>query len=231
MEQKLIFYFDDSGVLHNNSPEDYFIYAGYMFKNIDTRNEAKRKYIYVNKAVKKELNCQGEIKACDIGNKHRRSLYNVLKYYESLSVIVKIDNLYDHILSNKKSICRYKDYVLKRVIKEKTRTLIKNGEIDPMKDTQIFVNIDEQLTATNGYYDLKGSIHEELRHGIINYDYSQIHQPLFKSKLDVVVKYCESKHDYMIQASDILANRILGSFKYDKPELRDIPNHSNLTLP
>ncbi len=35
----------------------------------------------------------------------------------------------------------------------------------------------------------------------------------------------------MIQACDILANRIFVSYRDNKPDLRKIPHHVNLTLP
>ena len=41
MEQRLHFYFDDSGVLHKNAPINRFIYAGYVF--VDDKKKKKQK--------------------------------------------------------------------------------------------------------------------------------------------------------------------------------------------
>lgn len=87
------------------------------------------------------------------------------------------------------------------------------------------------MTATNGYYDLRESIAEELQHGIANFDYGIVHPPLFNAEVKVKIEYCDSSHNYMIQASDILANRIWTSYFKEKPELREIDNHVTLTFP
>ena len=71
-----------------------------------------------------------------------------------------------------------------------------------------------------------------MKFGIYNYDYGKMHPNVFNGDLDIVIKYCESKNDYLIQASDILANRIFSSYKYNQPNLRNgMPNHKFLTMP
>ena len=47
--QTVYFYFDDSGTFHKNEPSGYFLYAGYVFCNVNDRDIAKRKYINANK--------------------------------------------------------------------------------------------------------------------------------------------------------------------------------------
>ena len=54
MEQRLHFYFDDSGVLHKNAPINRFIYAGYVFVDDKEKEEAKRKYKALNKKIRRE---------------------------------------------------------------------------------------------------------------------------------------------------------------------------------
>ena len=139
--------------------------------------------------------------------------------------------MYDHILADKKSICRYKDYVLKRCVKNKLKRLIADGTISKDEDIKISIYIDEQLTATNGYYDLRDSIMEELQYGIANFDYGIRHPHLFDSEVTVSIQYCDSSTNYMIQASDILANRIWTSYRIQNRNLRLIDNHSTFTFP
>ncbi len=91
--------------------------------------------------------------------------------------------------------------------------------------------MDEQATATDGFYSLKDSIFEELKKGIVNFDYGKFHEPLFTGKVKVNVSYCNSANNYLIQASDILANRLWTSFIKENKELRKIPNHRCLRLP
>ena len=230
--QKVFFFFDDSGVLHQKEKSGYFVYGGFVFTSREELDKAKHKYINANKKLKEELHRNDELKAAGLDAKHKRALYMSIREFESVSCSVRIDYVYNSIMSDKKSICRYKDYVLKRCIKAKLEELIKQGEIKSDEDIVIEVNVDEQLTATDGYYSLQDSIREELQHGIVNFDYGKFYEPVFKSEVKVNLRYCESKNNYMIQASDILANRIWTSFRVSKKELLiSIPNHLHLTFP
>jgi len=226
------FFFDDSGVLHRNEHSGYFVYAGYAFVGRAELDDAKHKYIHANKLLKQTLKTESELKAAMLSNSHRRALYNILRNYRSISCCVKIDKLYDYILNEKKAICRYKDYLLKRCVKAELQSLIDEHIIDTNDDTRLYINIDEQLTATNGYYSLRDSIKEELLHGVRNFDYGTVHSKLSNGKLEVNIKYCESAYNYMIQASDIIANKILTLCrKGQTSEISKISRHIHLTFP
>lgn len=227
----MYFFFDDSGVLHKNEPSGYFVYAGYVFTSREELDTAKRRYINANKKLKNALGISGELKAAELRASHKRALFNSVKKYESISAAVDIGRVYDHILSNKKSRCRYKDYVLKLCVKKKLNDFIARGILSRDDDIDLRIYIDEQLTATNGYYDLRDSIWEELRHGIANFNYGVTHTPIFSGDVRVSIEYCDSKCNYLIQASDIIANRIWTSYRVNNPKLRDIPNHMALTFP
>lgn len=214
-----------------NEPSRYFVYAGYVFVDRGTLEAAKRKYISANKKLKKALHRIDELKAANLTAKHKRALFNSVREYDSVEAVVDISKVYDHILADKKSVCRYKDYVLKRCVKNKLKHLIVDGIISKDEETVISIYIDEQLTATNGYYDLRDSIREELQYGIANFDYGIRHPHLFDAKVIVNIKYCDSSLNYMIQASDILANRIWTSYRNQDRNLRQIDNHITLTFP
>ena len=109
--------------------------------------------------------------------------------------------------------------------------MITDGLISKDEEIVISIYIDEQLTATDGYYDLRDSIKEELQYGIVNFDYGIRHPHLFEADVIVNIKYCNSSRNYMIQASDILANRIWTSYRSQNRKLRQIDNHMTLTLP
>lgn len=115
--------------------------------------------------------------------------------------------------------------------KRKLQDLIHLGMLNTDDDIHLFINIDEQPTATNGYYDLRDSIVEELQHGIISFNYGITHEKVFNGQVKVDIQYCESKHNFLIQASDILANRIWSSYQNGKPERRRLSNHTALTFP
>lgn len=231
ISQEVIFFFDDSGVLHKNELSGYFVYAGYVFTNRNELDSAKRKYIHANKMLKNALCVSTELKASNLVPKHKRSLYNSVKDYRSVAAVVEISRLYNYVIENKKSICRYKDYILKRCIKNELELMITDGILSKNEDITISIYIDEQLTATNGYYDLRDSIKEELKHGIINFNYGISYPNVFDANVEVIIHYCDSSTNYMIQASDILANRIWTSYRINNRKLRMKDNQTILTFP
>lgn len=232
ISRKIYFYFDDSGVFHKNESSGCFVYAGFVFFDRETRDCAKRKYTKALKDLDGKLKLGREYKAAFLAGKHKRFLFNSVKEFQSLSMVVKLDRVYNSILSDLKSRCRFKDYVLKRGIKQTLEDAVNNRIICKEDDVELVISIDEQLTATNGYYSLQDSIKEELKYGITNFDYSKVHKPIFTGNVSVRVMYCDSSKNHLIQASDILANRIRASYcKEDVGHLREIVNHKNLTFP
>lgn len=223
---------DDSGNLHPHSKFNYFVYAGYVFTNKIELDNAKRNYRSLANTISSVRHLE-EAKASNLLNypDDKRKLYAVMKKFESFHVVIDRRNVYDNILENKKSICRYKDYALKRVIKQEVNYLISSGQIDSEKNTKMIINIDEQATASDGYYNLRESIYEELANGIYNFDYGKFHEPLLHGGLDISIEYFDSKKNYMIQASDILANRIWSSYILNRSSWRKISKHNLLTLP
>lgn len=218
-------------IQENSTKTKYFIYAGFIFCDEETANTARRRYRAVSKRIKEQEGLSGEIKACILKNKHKNNLSKVMNSYESFSVLVDVPLVEDQIKSNKKSIQRFKDYTLKRGIKNKLKSLEKNGLIHFDKPAKISIYIDEQPTGTNGLYDLEKSIYEELANGTLNFKHGIFIEPVFASEIEVIVKYKDSKYDFLIQSSDILANRIWASYEHDREDLLKIPKHLHLKLP
>ncbi|MBO1308673.1 DUF3800 domain-containing protein [Enterococcus sp. 669A] len=229
--QEVFLFFDDSGVLHKNAPNRFFIYAGLIFVGKDAKENAKRRYCGVVKRIKSNKNLEGELKASLLKPSDKYDLYRVLKDEQSMGLTVDISKVHQSILKEKNSIHRFKDYALKRLVKAKMEELIAKGLLDANEDVRINICVDEQATATNGYYNFRDSVYEELKNGIINYNYETFHQPIFFGNVEISVSYCDSKHNYLVQASDILANRLWTSFKINQPSMRNIPNHLCLKLP
>lgn len=227
--QQVYFYIDDSGVLHRN--EDYFVYAGYVFLNAKQKDIAYWKYKKLSDSIRDSLNLSGELKSFGLDVKHKRSLYRILKNEHSFAAYVDNKRVYDSIMSQKKSRHRFKDYILKRVIKNKVNQLIRMNLINPNEHITLNINIDEQLTATDGYYDLEHSVYEELVNGIINFNYQAHYQPILHGGAKINVKFLDSKNDYLIQASDVLANRFRASFIHDNVKLRHKKDHCYLHFP
>lgn len=229
--KNVYFYVDDSGVLHRNARNEYFIYAGYCFLGKDHRDEAHRKYRTLSDNIKRGLKFHDEAKACRLKPKQKNKLYKIMHGYDSFSVAVKISDLRSYVLDDKNSIHRYKDYVLKRIIKEEVKKLLSLGKINNQEEVHIHIFVDEQNTASNGIYGLGDSVREELSKGISNFNYGVFYCPILYGKLFVDVNYCDSSKDYLIQSCDILANRIWTSYYLKNSKLRTLDNHTSLTLP
>ena len=152
--KNIYFYVDDSGVLHRNARNEYFIYAGYCFLGKDHREDAHRKYRTLSDKIKRGLHLHTEAKACHLKPKHKNKLYKIMHGYDSFSVAVRISELRSYVLDDKNSIHRYKDYALKRIIKEEVKKLLSLGKIDDREEIHIHIFVDEQNTATNGIYGL-----------------------------------------------------------------------------
>ncbi len=212
----------------------FFVYGGFSFTNDKARLTAKSVYKNRVNQIKAELGLSkdDELKAANLSPKHKRSLFEVVKQYTSIDCAVNLDSIYHSIIENKLAIHRYKDYALKRLIKAEVERLIFSGEVDPYRTAMLKVYIDQQHTSTDGYYTLSESISEELNHGIHNFDYGVFHAPPFKASVSVNISFCDSSQHYLIQASDILANRAFTAYNFNLPDLmKDIPHHNHIDLP
>ena len=228
--KQIYFFLDDSGTLHKHDNSGFFVYAGYVFVGDTDKENAKRQYRKLCEDIKDVNEYPGELKACFLKNKHKRALVKVLSMYESISCSVDISRVHQNILSEKLSRFRYKDYIIKRLVKAKINDLIHRKIISAHDDIELFINIDEQHTATNGWYDLKNSIKEELVNGISNFDYGRTYAPILHGNLTLQIHYCDSKNNYLIQASDIVANYIWHSCIGDINMFR-LPKHFRLQFP
>lgn len=227
--KKISIFIDDSGVFHSN--HNYFVYAGFCFISDEDKISAKRRYRSLNTRIRRANAIEGELKASTLERRHKNALFKVLKDEISFSVSVNLSSVRTGIMTDKKSRQRFKDYALKRVVKNLFKKLLEQGLISKNDDIELFVNIDQQGFATNGLYGLGDGILEELKYGITNFNYGTFYPPILEGKFVVHTKSCVSENDYLIQAADILANRIWNSYEKQLIKLRHIPNHTFLNLP
>ena len=185
--QEIYINLDDSGKL--SSKEDISVYGGVVFLS----KKEKDKFITQYKNIKPE---------------HKRWLMNYIKNYFVVGLIIENKKVYEEILQSKASKGRFTDYAIRRLIKEILKSLIKEGKIDPYKPVKIVLNIDQQSTKSNGYYNLRDGILEELKYGISAYNYSVKRKKIVYSDLDILVTYQVSAKSYVIQAADLLAGTI-----------------------
>lgn len=206
---------DDSGKLVNS--EKVAIYAGLVF----TSKKEKDKFITQYRSIINDIKCRyckvntcidtavcPELKHNMLKPKHNRQLMNYIKKYSILCCIINNEKVYSRIKEDKASRGRFLDYSLKMLIKDTIKGLIKEEKINPNKPIKLVLNIDEQTTKTNGYYNLKDAILEELKYGIYNYNYKKMYEPIIYSELQIILCYQKSEKSYLIQASDLVAGTI-----------------------
>lgn len=203
---------DDSGKI--SLKEDIAVYGGVIFLNKNEKDkfitqyrsivdDIKCKYCPLNKD-----NCQNKcpelkhsnLKKCDL-----RRLSNYVKKYLNIACIINNKKIYKRIVTDKSSKGRFLDYSLRRLIKGIITKLIIDNKINNYDSITIILNIDEQTTKSNGYYNLKEGLIEELKYGIINYNYSVRYKPIIKGNLDIKLQYQKSDKSFAVQGADLIA--------------------------
>lgn len=212
--QEIYINLDDSGKLTNK--EQLSVYGGLVFLS----KKEKDKFITQYKSIINSIKCDyctnkkccnfycPEIKNTNIKKKDKRRLMNYIKKYYVVALIIKNDSVYEHIKESKAAKGRFLDYSIRRMIKEIIKSLIKYKSIDPNKPIKLIINIDQQSTKSNGYYNLHDGLLEELKYGIVNYNYSVKISPIIFSDLEIKVSYQDSGKSYVVQAADLLAGTI-----------------------
>lgn len=220
--QELFILIDDSGKLNQN--ETSCIYGGLFFYSSNEYMNFINKYKKVINNLKCKY-CKKDVNNCDkdcieikgttrIKPSHQRQIFNLLKQQKNFGVFINNNRVYDNIMKDKSARGRFTDYAQKRIIKEIVLYAINEKKIDVNKPLNLYIKTDEYSSKTNGYYNLKDSIYEELVNGIINYDYSMIHKPILKNELKVKYTMYNSKYNYGIQSADYIAHYL--HYQYGK---------------
>lgn len=210
----IFIYTDESGVfdkIHN----EYFVFGGVVYLSSEERDIAKRKYIHVEKNLRKNYQ-KKEMKASVLKNKDKGKIFRSLNNTIKFATLIKQDIVLDEIFTNKKSKQRFLDYIYKRLIKELLKKLKENKVIKLNDIKNIYINCDEHTTATNGRYELKEALESEFKFGTYNYNYSCFFEPLCKNIETIDVKFVDSKKNPLIRAADIVCNRVFYFAKEDR---------------
>lgn len=220
--QEIYINLDDSGKLTNK--ERACVYGGVVFLS----KGEKDKFITQYRGIINSIKCNycsicdkkcPEIKNTNIKPSDKRRLMNYIKKYNLIALIINNDDVYEHIKNNKGSKGRFLDYAIRRIIKETIIGLIKENKIDPHKSLRIIINLDEQTTKNNGYYNLHDGLIEELKYGISNFNYAARINPILFDDLEISVTYQNSSKSYVVQAADLMAGTIRRSIldnRYEK---------------
>lgn len=214
-KQKLYIYIDDSGKMSDK--EICFSYGGVYFNNIIDRDNFKRLYttfIKENKKtgfLKNNMNEEDEIKSSNSTTLFKRRVINLISNkigVNTHSITIFNKNLEKYVFKNRHTKGRREDYYQKILIKKIILNEIKNKNIDPFEEITLIVNIDNSKRATNGIYNLRESLSEELEHGINNFNYGAYFPPIINGKLIIQVNYINSEDNILVQASDFIVGYV-----------------------
>ena len=231
-EQVIYINMDDSGRLVKAEPNELvFVYGGVFFLSLTEQENFSRQYKALVDLIKPKYcndfkknlalneyycsthnyyNCKyscPELKSNMLKPSDRRRLLNFIKKYDTSVAVVSNYKIKDSIFDSKASKGRFKDYIIKREVKKIVENLISQNRINSQQPVKLVLNLDEQSTVSNGYYDLESSIKEELQFGIMNYNYGMSFPPILSS-VKVKIKYKNSYYNYPVQAADLLVGEV-----------------------
>ena len=230
MKNEIYILMDDSGKLNKNENScifgGLFFYSSHDYMNFINKYKSTINSIKCKYCKQKNESCNNnciEIKGTThLSNVDKRHVFNLVKKENNYGVFINNNKIYDRIMKNKSSRGRFCDYAQKRIIKEIILYSIKNKKVNPLEPLKLYIKSDESKTKSNGYYNLKDSIYEELVNGIINYDYSKIHQPILKNGLTIKYKTYNSKYNYGIQSADIMSHYLHSQYEQHITKNKDI---------
>lgn len=205
----IFIYSDESGVLdvrHN----DYYVFGGLIILGKREKDKWINRYIAAEKDLRKTLGVPSdvEIKAATIGNKEKTKLYRSLNQCYKFGGIINQDRVHKRIFESKKDKQRYLDYVYKLSVKNALKKMIEQHIINLQEVERLYFFVDEHTTATNGKYELKEALEQELIHGTYNYNWNYFYDPLMPNVQSLELKYCNSASTTLVRAADIVANRL-----------------------
>ncbi|TDV24406.1 hypothetical protein BCF59_0371 [Mycoplasmopsis mustelae] len=220
------FYSDESGVL--DTKNTFFIFSILVIKSKNQSKIIKSKFKKLEKQLKKELNIndKDELKGYRILNDKKKQIINLLDDIDKICILISIDKISEKIKNDKKSRRRYLDFIYKFACKKYLEREISSGRLSKNDTVNLHFFIDNQNKSTNGIYDLKESISNELFYGTFKLEYDWYIQPLFTKKGNVNIIYCDSKQYEFIRLADILANYYFRYFK--SKNINNIPKIKNL---
>ena len=204
----LFIYSDESGVF-DKEHNDIFVFGGLIFLGKESKDNFARKYIAAEKALRKDkYSANEELKACRISNKEKGKLYRSMNGAIRFGVIINQQKVLERIFKSKKDKQRFLDYAYKIGVKRVLQKLVKENIISTKDVETIHFYNDEHSTATNGRYELREGLEQELKNGTYNMTYDIFFPPVFEQMKGIELQYCDSSKVHLIRAADIVANRI-----------------------
>ncbi len=204
----LFVYSDESGVF-DKAHNDIFVFGGLIFLGKEQKDNFARKYAAAEKVVRgSKYKMNDELKACKITNSEKGKLYRAMNGAIRFGVIINQKNVLERIFQSKKDKQRYLDYAYKICVKKALQKLVDEGVIVKEDVQTIYFYNDEHSTATNGRYELREGLEQELKNGTYNMQYNKFFPPVFEGLQGIDLRYCDSSKVPLVRAADIVANRI-----------------------
>lgn len=206
-------YSDESGVfdyVHN----PYYVFGGVLFLSKEKKDICARKYIKAEKDIRSAIGCgNDEIKASTISNKNKGKLFRSLNQEHRFGVVIDENRVNRTIFDEKKHKQRYLDYAYKIMFRRYLEFLIGSGALSKDEECHFHFFVDEHNTATDGKYELRESLEQELMYGTFNMNWQIYHPPVFSKKGTVDLEFCNSEKVTLVRAADIVANHIFHQAK------------------
>lgn len=204
----LFIYSDESGVFDKEHNEIY-VYGGLIFLGKEQKDIYARKYMAAEKVLRSSKYADDEeLKACKISNKEKGKLYRSMNGAIRFGVIINQKKVLERIFQSKKDKQRYLDYAYKIGLKKALQRMIADGIIDKDCIENVHLFTDEHTTATNGRYELREGLEQELKNGTYNMQYDKFFPPVFEKMKGIELENCDSRKVILVRAADIVANRI-----------------------
>lgn len=204
----LYIYSDESGVF-DKAHNEIFVYGGLIFVGKDEKDNFSRRYKAAEKIIRGEkYSADEELKASRLTNKEKGKLYRSLNGSVRFGIVINQKNVLERIFMSKKDKQRYLDYAYKIGLKKALKMMIYENKIEKDEIGMIHIYNDEHTTATNGRYELREALEQELKSGTYNMNYDKFFPPVFEDMKELKLMYCDSKSVTLIRAADIVANRI-----------------------
>ena len=182
-------FLDESGNLHKNSPDRFFVIGGIFTNNYD---DIKKSYVEINRELKEKLNINfdTELKAAYLNMEEKMDIVVKLQQMNGMYIIgVIVDKI--KIGIKIEEIHLYYNYIIRRLLDY----LIKIGLIKTSFNDKLFINIDKSSMKIEDINSLEM--------------YIKIHFNIErKMKFNLNVTYWDSSKNYMIQVADIICNTI-----------------------
>ncbi|MCT4469372.1 DUF3800 domain-containing protein [Mycoplasma sp. HS2188] len=224
---------DESGVFDSKNNK-YYILAGILIFSKEERINAELKYrdVEINIKTNLKMDNKTELKAYLTPPKYKRRLLNTMNKYYKFGIVIDLKKVYDRIMDSKFHKQSFQDYAYSRGVKEFLLFLERKNLISLDKINAINFFLDQRPTSTSGWYDLCQSIRKELKFGKYDENFSNFRPGIIPNAKNIELKYLDSKSNYLIRASDFLANNLfyLWNKKDEKSRSEYLKKHNELFI-